>query len=343
MKRIRLYIFLYFTAGWLLDVVYRCLDHVARNEMPHWAGRSVEQATGYYLAMALLPWVFFVTRRFPIARTVKSFAAHLGGVACYSLAHTSLMWGSRLILFPLSGLGSYDYGAMPTRYFMEFPSQVIHYSMWVAAYTIYQNWLRTKDLEKQLVAARLATLTHQLQPHFLFNALNAVSATIYEDRDRADRMLERISDFLRTTLKLPDSPMVPLSTELALARQYLEVMKARLEDHLQFDIQCEPSVESAQVPALVLQPLVENAIEHGQDPASGLLDVRVDAARHDGFLTIAIRDHGRGFLANKANSNGYGLSNTKDRLITAYGDRASLKLTGDSVVGAKVELRIPIT
>ena len=143
MKHVRLYILLYFTAGWLLDVVYRCLDAVARNQPPRWADRSVEQATGYYLAMALLPWAFFVTRRFPIARSLKSAGAHLGGVVCFSLAHTSLMWGSRLILFPQFGLGPYDYGVMPTRYFMEFPSQVIHYSVWVGAYTVYHNWLRT--------------------------------------------------------------------------------------------------------------------------------------------------------------------------------------------------------
>jgi len=104
MKHVRLYIFLYFTAGWLLDVVYRCLDRVTRNQPPQWADRSIEQATGFYLAMALLPWIFFVTRRFPITGSFKSFVAHLGGVICYSLVHTSLMWGSRLILFPLFGL-----------------------------------------------------------------------------------------------------------------------------------------------------------------------------------------------------------------------------------------------
>src|SRR6266852_4583569 len=148
MKHIRLYIFLYFTAGWLLDVVYRCLDRVARNQPPHWADRSIEQATGFYLAMALLPWVFFVTRRFPIAASLKSVGAHLCGVVCYSLVQTSLMWGSRLILFPLFGLGPYDYGVMPARYFMEFPSQVIHYAMWAGGYTVYHNWLRNEGAGK---------------------------------------------------------------------------------------------------------------------------------------------------------------------------------------------------
>ena len=342
MKHVRLYIFLYFTAGWLLDVVYRCLDRVARNQPPQWAERSIEEATGYYLAMMLLPWVFFVARRFPIGWSFKSAGAHLGGVVCASVVHTSLMWGSRSILFPLFGLGPYDYGAMPTRYFMEFPAQVIHYSMWVGAYTVYRNWLRTKDLEKELIGARLSALTHQLQPHFLFNALNAVSAAIYEDPHRADRMLERIGDFLRATLRVPASPIVPLSTEFSLARQYLEIMKTRLEDGLQFEIECDASAESAQVPALLLQPLVENAIEHGQDPLSGRVDVRLQATRQNGFVTISIRDRGRGFSSDGPSSNGHGLLNARQRLKTVYGDRASLRFACDSAGGARVDVRIPV-
>ena len=250
------------------------------------------------------------------------------------------MWGSRSILFPLFGLGAYDYGRMPARYFMEFPSQLIHYAMWVAAFTVYQNWLRTKDLETQLVSARLENLSHQLQPHFLFNALNAVSATMYEDLARADRMLERIADFLRATLRLPDSPMVPVATELGLVRQYLDVMKARLEDQLTFDIACGTNVESAEVPALLLQPLVENAVEHGQDPTTGRLKIRIGVERMNGWLNISIRDHGRGVFMNGTTS-GHGLANARKRLATVYGDRASLRLNTHSDGGAIVEIVIP--
>jgi signal transduction histidine kinase len=317
------------------------MDYVTRNQPPHWAERSVEQATGYYLAMALLPWIFFVTRRFPLALHLKPIAAHLGAMVCYALAHTSLMWGSRLVLFPLLGLGRYDYGTMPTRYFMEFPSQFIYYVGWLTAHTVYRNWLRTKDLEKELVAARLTALTHRLQPHFLFNALNAVSAAIYEDPHRADKMLEAISGFLRATLKVPDAPMVPLSAEFGLARRYLEVMKTRLEDRLQFEIEYDADLENAQVPALLLQPLVENAIEHGQDPVSGRVDISVEAAREDTFLTISIRDRGRGFGSDASGINGHGLSNARQRLKTVYRDHGSLDLVHDSD-GTCVRVRIPI-
>jgi two-component system LytT family sensor kinase len=344
MKHIRLYVFLYFTSAMALEVVYRCLDRVVWQIPPEWRLTTLEQATGYYIGMALLPALFWVTRRFPIRLTFARIAIYGATFVILGTLHTSLMWGSRSILSPLLGLGTYHYGRMPMRYFMEFPRQVINYAMWVAAYTIYQSWLRTKDLETQLVSARLENLSHQLQPHFLFNALNAVSATIYEDPARADRMLERICDFLRATLRLPDSPMVPVSTELSLARQYLEVMQARLEDRLHFEIQCDPKAESVPIPALLLQPLVENAVEHGQDPGSGRLDIGIDVHRNGASIGITIRDHGRGISSgfSSNHSNGHGLSNAERRLKTVYGDHATLRLTGHAGGGAVVEVHIPV-
>jgi hypothetical protein len=339
MKHIRLYIFLYFTSAMALDVVYRSLDRVARGHSGDWPTILIEQATGYYSWMLILPAIFRVAQRWPFRLSVARIGLHIGSIVCFSAVHTSVMWASRTILFPILGLGHYDYGAMPVRYFMEFPSDVIAYAMWFAAYTIYQNWLRTKDLETQLVSARLENLSHQLQPHFLFNALNAVSATMYEDLGRADRMLERICDFLRATLRLPDSPMVPVSTELALTRKYLDVMQARLEDRLHFEILCDPNAEAVLLPALLLQPLVENAVEHGQDPASGRLDIGIDVRRKGASIGITIRDHGRGIVTNHAN--GHGLSNAQRRLKTVYGEGASLRLSGHPEGGALVEVHIP--
>ncbi len=188
------------------------------------------------------------------------------------------------------------------------------------------------------MSARLENLNRQLQPHFLFNALNAVSSVMYEDVPRADRMLERIGDFLRATLRLPQSPLVPLSSELALARQYLEVMQLRLEERLHYEIRCDPNAECTQLPALLLQPLVENAVEHGQDPASGSLDIGIAVAREGPMVQITIRDHGPGPSHDK---NGYGLSNTQRRLRTVYGDGAALRLEQHSQGGAVVEIRIP--
>jgi two-component system LytT family sensor kinase len=275
-------------------VVYRCLDRVVWNEPPLWRQRILEQGTGYYLAMLLLPAVFWLAGRWPFRLTLARVGMYaLAAVVC-SVIHTSLMWGTRIVLSPLMGLGPYDYGAMPMRYFMEFPQQLIGFAMWVAAYTIYHNWLRTKDLETQLVSARLENLSHQLQPHFLFNALNAVSATMYEDLG--------------------------------------------LEDRLTFEIACDERAEGTRVPALLLQPLVENAVEHGQDPVSGRLDIGIGVQCGGGFVNISIRDHGRGVVSN---GNGHGLSNARKRLATVYGDRASLSLMAHPEGGAIVRIQLP--
>jgi sensor histidine kinase YesM len=151
-------------------------------------------------------------------------------------------------------------------------------------------------------------------------------------------MLERICDFLRATLRLPESPLVPIATEIGLARQYLEVMQSRLEDRMQFAICCHPGTEGSQLPALLLQPLVENAVEHGQDPVSGLLNIAIDVQRNDRRLQITIRDRGPGPANGRQ---GKGLTNTKRRLQTVYGDRAALQLSRHPQGGAVVEILIP--
>ena len=326
-----------------LDVVYRALDRVVWHEPPDWRQRFLDQGTGYYLSMLLLPAIFWFVQRWPFRLTWTRIGGYALGAVIYAAIHTSLMWGTRLILSPLVGLGRYNYGAMPLRYLMEFPTQLISYSMWIAAYSIYRNWLRNKDLETQLVSARLENLSHQLQPHFLFNALNAVSATMYEDLGRAERMLERISDFLRSALRIPESPMVPVEIELGLARQYLEVMKARVEDRLTFDITCDGAAQAARVPALLLQPLIENAVEHGQDPVSGQLDIAIDVQLDSGMVKISIRDHGRGVLAQRSGASlkGHGLANARTRLATVYGKDAALSLATHPEGGAIVRVQLP--
>jgi signal transduction histidine kinase len=337
-KRIRLYIFLFFTATMLLQVTYLTLDRVARGYSSDWPVILLEQATGYYGAMLLLPFILWSARRVPFRLSIAPIAWHAAAFVSFSILHTSWNWGARLILFSVFNLGHYLYGRMPLRFFMEAPSDLIAYVLWVGAYAIYRNWRRASDLETQLASARLENLTRQLQPHFLFNALNAISSVMYEDLARADRMLERLCDFLRATLRLPESPLVPVSTELALIRQYLDVMQSRFEDRLRFEICCDPQAEAAQLPALLLQSLVENAVEHGQDPGSGRLDIGI-AARRDGHLVrITIRDRGTG-PAGKVE--GQGLRNARRRLGTAFGERAALQLGPHPQGGALVEIRIP--
>lgn len=340
MRRIRLYVFVYFTATMLLDVAYRSLDRVARGHDSNWAVILLEQATGFYGGLLLLPLVLWSARKVPFQfRSVTSVLWHLAVVIVYSAIHTSWNWGSREVLWQLIWHKSYDYGLMSVRYYMEFPSDVISYGLWMGAYAVYRNWRRSAELENQLMAARMESLSRQLQPHFLFNALNAISGVMYEDVGRADRMLQRLCDFLRSTLRLPESPLVPVSTELALVHQYLDVMQSRLEDRLQFDIDCDPNAEASRLPALLLQPLIENAVEHGRDPKSGNLNIDLAVRRDGQIVRITIRDQGSG--PSRDESTGKGLQNAHQRLQAAYGDRAALTLSHHPQGGALVEILIP--
>jgi two-component system, LytTR family, sensor kinase len=338
MKRIRLHIFLYVTATMLLSVAYVVLDRLARGQSSDWQKVVLEQATGFYGTAVLLPAIVWNARKHPPRLSPARIGLHLAVLLSFSVIHTLWNWGTRLLLSPLLGLGRYDYGRMPLRFLMELPADVIVYVLWIGAYMVYRQWMRTKEMEMELVSARLESLSRQLQPHFLFNALNAISSVMYEDVARADRMLERLGDYFRATLRLPDAPKIPLSTELTLIRQYMEVMQARLEEKLHFCIRCNPGVESTLVPAFLLQPLVENAFEHGQDPVSGRLDIDIQVERHGPLVRIAIRDQGPGPAGPQ---HGRGLSNVQRRLQTIYGDHARLKLSRHPKGGALVEVRIP--
>lgn len=338
MKRIRLYVFLYFTAMALLNVAYHSLDLVARGHSPQWGVVFVEQTTGVYGALILLPLILWSTRRVPLRFSPGRIGWHVATLIVFSVLHTVWNWGTRELVFRVLGWGHYDYGIMRIRFFMEFPVDVIIYSVSVGTYMVYLDWLRARDIEKQLAAARLENLSRQLQPHFLFNALNAVSSVMYEDVARADQMLALISEFLRATLCLPESPLITMSTELDFVRRYLDVMQARLESRLRFAISCDPQAEKAQVPALILQPLVENAVEHGKEPGSGELDINIAIQKTEGRVRITIRDRGPGPTRS---TGGHGLANTRQRLATAYRGEASFRLERHPLGGAVAEILIP--
>ena len=343
------YLFLLFTAIGLLQFWYKHLDHVTRGNPVPWLEPFLEQITGNWVSFAM--FVLFITPlvlrfRFDLNRTAPRLAAHLLAIPVYSSIHTSLMWGFRCLVFPLFGLGAYDYGAMPVRYWMELPNDVLDYAINVAALIVFLRMreasareVRMAELEGDLARARLETLSLQLQPHFLFNSLNAVAALIYDEPARADLMLSRLAGYLRRTLQSGPEQRVPLEQELETLELYLTMMKARFEDNLTMDLQIDEQTRQALAPQLILQPIVENAIQHGFDPTSSRVRVEVTASRTDSDLILNVRDHGRG--VDPAAAPRIGLANTRNRLQHLYGAKASLRIANADGGGAEVEIRIP--
>ena len=217
--------------------------------------------------------------------------------------------------------------------------------VWVRDYfRLYRERERTAGrLEAELARANLQVLKSQVHPHFLFNTLHMISAMVYEDPGKADGMISRLSDLLRAALDRPDTPTIPLKTELEVLALYLDIMKARFGDRLTVAYDIAPDTLSALVPSFSLQPLVENAIKHGIMPRNRGGDITISASRNGGRLVIGVADDGLGFkdrpeaLLDK----GIGLRNIRGRLFGLYGEAGALSLRNRAEGGARVALEIP--
>jgi two-component system, LytTR family, sensor kinase len=202
------------------------------------------------------------------------------------------------------------------------------------------SYLRHSEQQKELARAQLQALTAQLQPHFLFNVLNSVSALMRHDAEAADEMIGRLSDLIRTTLK--DAPAeVPLRQELALVANYIEIERTRFLDRLEFAVQVADEVLDAAVPPLLLLPIVENAVRYAITPRASAGRIDVEAVREKDILAVRIKDDGPGQQNGSRLTEGIGLSNTRMRLQKHYSGAASFSYRNMSPSGFQVEFRLP--
>lgn len=185
--------------------------------------------------------------------------------------------------------------------------------------------------------AQLEALRYQLEPHFLFNALNSVSAMVDEDPPRAKQMVRDLSDFLRDTLR-GGANDVPLSQEIASVQRYLGIEKIRFEDRLDVDVRIDPAAANVAIPGFLLHPLVENAVKYGMKTSAMPLRIAVTAERNNGSLTIEVRNSGK--LAANGDGFGIGVDNVRRRLAQRYPGRHAFVVGEDANgVAARVEIR----
>lgn len=199
---------------------------------------------------------------------------------------------------------------------------------------------REAQLEARLSETRLQLLRMQLHPHFLFNALNAVSALVDSDPEAASAMLRKLEDFFRFSVEGGSRQEVPLSEELRFLESYLGIEKARFGERLRVEMDVDEASRELFVPALVLQPLVENAIRHGISPRLQHGCVRIRTRITDGRLVLTVEDDGVG-LAGKGIREGIGIANTRRRLEYLYGASQELRLDACESGGVRVTVVIP--
>jgi signal transduction histidine kinase len=237
---------------------------------------------------------------------------------------------------------------------------VLYWAVVGAAYMVeYLRRYRERDklavqLEQKLAHMQLDALRMQLNPHFLFNALNSVSALMDMDVSKAQSMLTRVSDLLRLSLRSAGSPTVPVWQEIELVELYLQVAQVRYGDGLEVDIDVDPHVVDAQVPSFIMQPLVENALKHGLQPGRNQQKIHVVARQSGDAIELLVEDNGRGldglitnsgrFLAARPSVDGLGigLTNTRSRLTMLYGDRYAFRMSNTANGGCRVEIRLPM-
>lgn len=197
--------------------------------------------------------------------------------------------------------------------------------------------LRAVELAASLAEARLHALRMQLQPHFLFNSLNAIAALMHEDPDRAEAMIEALADFLRLTLRDSQGAETTLRQEIEYVRRYLEIEKIRFGERLAYKIEVPDEALGISVPVLLLQPLVENSVTHGIERKVGSGEILIQARLAADHLHLTVRDNGPGIPQNPRV--GVGLSNIRERLRELHGGAARFRISSEE--GTVVEIELP--
>jgi sensor histidine kinase YesM len=322
--------------------------------LPSWSPSVWRQSLCEWWAWALLlPLITFVDRRipFPPNQLGRRTLAHFAAGSVFTAAYLYLFFALRVLLGNMKWV---DLSA--SRMFVR--GNLMWY-LWsgliyaaiagaLQAYAYYRRFvsseLQVERLEKSYSQARLNALRMQLDPHFLFNALNTISSHVERDPRLTRRMIEHLGDLLRMSLETKDRQEVPLAEELAFLEHYLEIQRIRFGNQLRVTVDVGPEVRYAMTPSLVLQPLVENAIRHGISKRVSGGEIVVSARAEEGRLMLRVEDDGAGLPAGWTleQSAGLGLSVTRERVEALYGDEGAITAHRRKEGGTVVELKLPL-
>lgn len=226
--------------------------------------------------------------------------------------------------------------------------------MWEYVRRYHERDRVANELEQKLARTQLDALRMQLNPHFLFNALNSVTELMEDDVPTAQRTLTRVADLLRLSLRSAGSATIPVWQEVELAELYLQIARVRYGFGLDVDVEVDSSIVDREIPSFLLQPLIENALKHGLAPGQPSQRIRVRLSRVDQQLELIVEDNGKGldglitnsgrFLAARPSVDGLGigLTNTRSRLAMLYGDRYAFRMSNHDGGGCRVEIRLPL-
>jgi two-component system, LytTR family, sensor kinase len=351
--------FLIWTVVGLFFFSQALTQKLASHDPTPWWHHLTGWLVGVYISAALTPAILWLGRRFPFERRnwLRRTAQHMVFSVCFAIVQLVVESAiiPRLGIFPtvmptflaaLVVLTLIAFHQLMTTYWT-----ILGIQYGIGYYHRYQERekqalrleLHASELQTQLMRAQLSALKMQLQPHFLFNTLNAIMVLVRQQKGQeAEQMLARLSDLLRCVLEDVEAQEVPLRRELEYLQLYLSIEQVRFQDRLRAEISADPAILGAAVPQMGLQPIVENAIRHGLGRSSAAGRIQISAARVNETLVLKVQDDGPGLApANSSSGPGIGLANTRARLQQLYGDAARLTVEDGEPDGAVVTMVLP--
>jgi signal transduction histidine kinase len=297
------------------------------------------------------PAIFWLGRRFRFDRDrwQRALLVHVPASIVITTLHLSLVAVFRYYLQGLRG-GDPAIGMTIFDSFFRMVDQIlpVYWAIIGLQHAVdYNRQARAREvraarLETRLVESQLQALHQQLHPHFLFNTLHAISSLVHRDPDKADQMLERLSDLLRITLRKVGEQEVVLAEELEYLRAYLDIEQVHFGPRLRIEYRIDAAALDVLVPTLILQPLVENAIRHGLEPLVRGGTLRIEAQADGDTVWLRVKDDGVGVRKDRPRRDGVGLANTRSRLERLYADEAALTLRENPGGGVLVDIYIPL-
>ena len=310
------------------------------------------QAAYWYPWSLLTPLILRLADRYSIltGRTALTLLRHLGFSVGFALLHQVLH------IIPYNWMEGHAFFSdefwSGAQFFFVYTTNVSMVTYFgIAAFGWWRQYarraraeaVRSAELETELAQLRLQLLRGQLQPHFLFNALNTVAGLIHDDPERADRMVGQLSRLLRSSLSESEHTTIPLERELAILETYCEIQQTRFKQQVRFEYHIAATARSIPVPPFILQPLVENAVHHGLSRSGQHLTVTIAAAVEQDRLRLTVSDDGTGLGPNWRGEEQYGvgLGNTAHRLAYLYNGDAKLLITPNEPGGASAIVEMP--
>jgi two-component system, LytTR family, sensor kinase len=309
----------------------------------------------FYVWGIFSPLIFRLSRCFRVEfrpLRLRNLAVHVPTVMLFAAIHQAV---SLTVLWSITPpIGAESKSSLPAYYARHFGygfyiDLIIASLIVLGAHALlYYDEFRAGELQQsslkaQLAEAQLRALKMQLHPHFLFNTLHSISSLILEDPPKANSMIARLGDFLRLTIDNSDQQLVTLKEEIEFLRTYLEIEQVRFGDRLTVTFEMQPATLSARVPHLILQPVVENAIQHAIAPRAMPGRIDIEAKRHNTLLRLEIKDNGPGIDLNRTAGElrGVGLRNVQARLNQIYGSDFRFGMANGPDGGLTVVIEIP--